>query len=61
MSAVLIALLIGLGGGAWLYNRFMNSTGNNTRNSLMAAALCGGLIFLVVYIGVNYAGGLIAK
>jgi uncharacterized membrane protein YdjX (TVP38/TMEM64 family) len=49
MSAGLIAFLLALGASAWIYNKMMRTTGNNTQNSLVAAGASGFLIFIVAF------------
>jgi len=46
---VLIALLAALGGGTWVYTKFMRRTGNNTKNSLVSAGIVALIIFVVVF------------
>jgi predicted ABC-type exoprotein transport system permease subunit len=46
-SNSLIALLVGLGGGAWVYNKLLRHTGNNKKNSLIAAGITAFIIFIL--------------
>lgn len=46
---VLIALLAALGGGTWVYAKFMRRTGNNTKNSIITASVVAFIIFVVVF------------
>ena len=50
MGKGLIAFLIAVGATAWIYNRFMRTTGNLTQRSFVAAALSGIVIFLAALI-----------
>jgi hypothetical protein len=54
MGALGIALLLGLGGGAWVYSRFYSRTGGNSKSSLITGALCGGAIALVSFIILSF-------
>jgi hypothetical protein len=56
MSALGIALLLGLGSGAWIYSRIYNRTGGNTTSSLVTAGICGAAIALVVFILLSFIG-----
>lgn len=48
MSPILVGLFAGLGVGAWVYNKAMRNTGNNTKNSLTLAGVCGVISFIIV-------------
>jgi hypothetical protein len=50
MGAGLIAFLIAVGATAWIYNRFMRTTGNLTQRSFVAAAISGLVIFTVAFL-----------
>lgn len=50
MGEGLIAFLIAVGATAWIYNKFMRTTGNLTQRSFVAAAVSGIVIFLVAWI-----------
>lgn len=41
------ALLLAIGGGAWVYNRSQRSTGGLTEKSLIAGGISGGIIFII--------------
>lgn len=47
-SNVTIGLLAGLGVAGWVYAKAQRSTGNNTRSSLIAAAIVGLIVMLVI-------------
>ncbi len=47
-SNAFIALIIGIGLGVWVYSKAMKQTGNNTKNSVIVAVICGGVVFLIV-------------
>lgn len=49
MSNALIGLLLGAGFAAWVYSKMMKSTGNNTKNALVTAAIAGGVAFLLTF------------
>ena len=40
-SNLLIGFLFGIGCGGWVYNKMMHSTGGNTKNALIVAAIAG--------------------
>lgn len=46
-SDLLIGLLLGVGGGAWVYSKMMKSSGSNTQSSLITAAVAGLIIMLL--------------
>lgn len=47
MTPFLIALMLGVGVAAWVYNKVMNQTGGNTQNALTIASVSG-VIALVI-------------
>jgi hypothetical protein len=47
-SNVTVALIFGLGFGAWVYGKTQRRTGNNTQSSLLVAGLCALAGFVVV-------------
>lgn len=53
MSNVVVALLLGIGVTAWVYNKFMRSTGGNTQNSLIGSSAIGVLAFVVMLLIMN--------
>lgn len=48
LSSALVASLVGLSALAWFYNRFMRTTGGNSRRAITGAALLAGLTFFAV-------------
>jgi len=50
MSDFVIAFFVAIAGGTWLYNRLMRHTGNNTKNSLVAAGASAVLLFILMII-----------
>ncbi len=46
-SNALIAFFIAAGSGTWIYNKMRHRTGSQ-QNALIGAAVCAGIIFLVV-------------
>ena len=50
MSAAVIAFMLAIGVAAWVYNKLMSSTGNNTQSSLSAAGVVGVLIFIITLV-----------
>lgn len=47
MTNVILGILGALGVGAWVYNKIMKSTGGNTQNAVIVAAIAGGATFLL--------------
>ncbi len=54
MSNFLIALLVSLSASAWTYNKFMKTTGSNTRNAVGGAAMAGVLAFLTMIVLLSF-------
>jgi hypothetical protein len=50
MSESVIALMLSVGAGAWVYNKFMNTTGNNTKTALTAAGVVGVILFIIAIV-----------
>jgi hypothetical protein len=49
-SNLLIAIFLGLGTGAWIYAKFQRSSGNNTKNSAIAAGITVLIVVIVTTI-----------
>lgn len=49
MSNALIALLVSLGGCAWVYGKMMRKTGNNNQSALTVTAMLGVFMFVIVW------------
>ena len=49
MGNTLISLFVAAGTSAWLYTKFMKYSGNNSKSTWIATAICFGLIFFVFY------------
>lgn len=47
MTNVVIAFLAALSAGAWVFSKVQRSTGGNTQNSIIVAAIAGGAAFLL--------------
>jgi hypothetical protein len=45
----LVALLVAISTGTWVYTRVIRSTSGNTKSSLIGAGIVGGFAFLVIY------------
>ncbi len=50
MSTLMIALLLALGGGTWVYTKIQRSTGGNTQTSLLMGGIAGFILFLFTII-----------
>lgn len=61
MSSVAIALLVALGSGAWIYNKFMRSTGGNAKSSITSAAIAGIAIFIFMLLVLMFVGNWISR
>ncbi len=49
MNSALIAFLVAIGGGTWIYTKMMKSSGGLTKNALIVAGIAGFLLFLVLW------------
>ena len=49
MTPFITAFLLGIGVMAWVYNKFMRTTGGNTANSLTASGIIGFIAFLLMW------------
>jgi hypothetical protein len=47
MSPAMVSFLFAAGAGTWIYTKFQRSSGNNTQQSAIAAAISGMVIFIV--------------
>jgi hypothetical protein len=47
MSSVWVSLLFSVGAATWIYTKFQRSSGNNTKQSVTAACICGVLVFII--------------
>ena len=47
MPPYLIALFAALGVSAWVYNKTMRYTGNNTKNSIIIAVVTAIIVFII--------------
>lgn len=59
MSNSVVAFIASLGAAAWIYNRFMNTTGGNTKSSLTTAAVSGVSIFIFLLLLLSMLSGMI--
>lgn len=55
MSAAVISFLMAIGVAAWVYNKFMNSTGNNTKSAATGAGITGLLVFILMMVVLSLA------
>jgi flagellar biogenesis protein FliO len=49
MGASMIAFLFAIGGATWVYNKFMNTTGNNTKSAITISVIAFVFIFLIIW------------
>lgn len=54
MANWIIALLLAVGAGTWIYSKLMRTTGNNNQSSLIGAGISGLLIFLVAILALGF-------
>jgi hypothetical protein len=47
MSPVVVSLLFSAGAGTWIYAKLQRYSGNNTRQSVIAAGVSGLIIFII--------------
>ena len=47
LSGFVVGIMFALGAGAWVYSKVYRSTGGNTSNALIVAAIAGGAAFLL--------------
>lgn len=61
MANWIVALLLATGAGAWIYNKLLRTTGNNTRSSAIGAVVSGLLIFVLALIILGFISNAIKK
>jgi hypothetical protein len=49
MSSALIAFMIAVGAGTWVYTKSFNKTGGNNKSAITAAVAVGLLLFFVAW------------
>lgn len=54
MGYGLIAFLMAIGSGTWVYSKFHRSTGGNTQNALLGAGFVGVIVFVLVFTLLNF-------
>lgn len=54
MSPILISLFAAAGVSAWVYNKTMRYTGNNTQNSITVTAAAAIIIFIIFLTVLNF-------
>ncbi|CAN5398756.1 hypothetical protein BH10PAT3_BH10PAT3_5350 [soil metagenome] len=47
MTNSVIAILIAISAGVWIYSKLMRSTGNNLTSAITVASIAGAVIFVV--------------
>jgi hypothetical protein len=47
MSAGVVSFLFSIGASTWIYTKLQRSSGNNTKQSAIAAGICFALIFII--------------
>jgi len=53
-SDLAIAILFGVGASAWIFAKIQRSSGNNTKNSLIAAGASGVIIIIILTIVLQF-------
>jgi hypothetical protein len=61
MSDTVIAFLVAIAGGTWVYSKFLRRTGNNTKNSLVAAAAVAIVLFIFLLIVLGFITSALKK
>ena len=53
-SNLLVGFLFGIGCAGWVYNKMMHSTGGNTKNALVVAAIAGvaAMVLIMTILGI---------
>lgn len=46
---LLVAILVAVGAGIWVYTKLIRSSGGNTKSTLIVCGIVGGGTFVVVY------------
>jgi len=54
MGEGLIAFLFAVGATAWIYNKFMRTTGNLSQRSILAAVVSGLAIFFATWVILSF-------
>ena len=49
MGPFLISILFTAGAVAWIYTKLQRSSGNNTQQSVIACAVAGVVIFVIIF------------
>lgn len=47
MTPILISFILGIGAAAWLFNHLQQTSGYNTKRSLTAAGIAGGVVLIL--------------
>jgi hypothetical protein len=53
MSPVWVSLFFTAGATTWIYTKFQRYSGNNTKQSVIAAAVSAAIIFFIFYTVLN--------
>jgi len=57
VSNFLITIFATAGASAWIYNKLLRQTGNNTKSSAIATTVAGIFIFIAVLLLLNFLSG----
>ncbi len=57
MSNTIVALLLGIGLGAWVYSKVQRKTGGNTQSALIVAGASGATAFVLMWIVLGFIPG----
>jgi len=49
MSAFMVSLLFTVGASTWIFTKLQRYSGNNTKQSTIAASVCALLIFIIFF------------
>ena len=53
----MITIFATAGASAWIYNKLLRQTGNNTKSSAIATTVAGIFIFIAVLLLLNFLSG----
>jgi len=61
MSSWIISLFAAIGASTWVYAKFMRKSGNNGQSSLVATAIVGVAVFIVMMLILSVITGMLTN
>ena len=58
MPSWVAALLFAIGGGAWLYNKLMRTTGGNTQSAIIVTIMASIFMFAFFWMFIDFIAGI---